>query len=507
MTTKMALAEINCRDFTLPHSYTRIFISTAIEVRHTLPLEISLGTVGTGIDILHRAVAVEAIHDSAESFPQPRCHPDTRTKMLEDLYKWAVDPHPQSTVLWLYGPAGAGKSAIMQTLARRLQDAGRLAGSFFFKRGHATRGNAKTLFATIAYQLALSVPSLRMLISQIVEHDPSSLVRSMQTQMEKLILEPCRLHGNRDSLAILIDGLDECEGYDVQREILSAIRNVCSTYFLSLRFIVASRPEPHIGEVFDSPFYYGRHRSFNVEQSFEDVCRYLHDEFTRIHGEHRSMTHISLPWPSPDILKDLVKKSSGHFIYAATIIKFIDDKNYRPPQRLKVLQDGNSVASSSAFDALDQLYLSILGSAPRQGELVPILCAIVNFDLTPHDIDQLFELEDGEARLLLRGLHSVLEVPSEDEHVKWISSHHASFLDFLNNPSRSHHFYVGNSDHRLVVARCFLRLCTSPRYEPPSYPGESRYVQLGTKHSIAYLLQKLPQGPLDPISHLVASIL
>ncbi|KAJ6465411.1 hypothetical protein C8R45DRAFT_495536 [Mycena sanguinolenta] len=68
------------------------------------------------IDILHHAVALEAIHNSADSYPQPRCHPETGTKMLEDLWEWALNPYPETTVLWLYGPAGAGKSAIMQRL-------------------------------------------------------------------------------------------------------------------------------------------------------------------------------------------------------------------------------------------------------------------------------------------------------------------------------------------------------------------------------------------------------
>ncbi|KAJ6456892.1 hypothetical protein C8R45DRAFT_781367, partial [Mycena sanguinolenta] len=114
-----------------------------------------------------------AIHDSAESFPQPKCHPETRTKMLDDLRKWALESYPNTTILWLYGPAGAGKSAIMQTLARQLQDAGRLDGSFFFKRGHATRGNGQALFTTIAYQLGLNVSWLRTQIFGTVENNPS----------------------------------------------------------------------------------------------------------------------------------------------------------------------------------------------------------------------------------------------------------------------------------------------------------------------------------------------
>ncbi|KAJ6469909.1 hypothetical protein C8R45DRAFT_1078564 [Mycena sanguinolenta] len=421
-----------------------------------------------GIELLHRSVALAAIHDSVESFPQPRCHPETRTKMLKGLGRWALDgmdlgsdmhwsfdlnsdfeslpfrldgpADPECRIIWLYGPAGAGKSAIMQTLAGQLQDANRLGGCFFFKRGHDTRGNAQTLFATIAYQLALNVEWLRTPISEIVENNPSVVVRSIATQMKMLISDPCGDHANRDSVTILIDGLDECEGQDTQMEILRAIRNACNPS-ITLRFIVASRLEEHIREMFHSPFYSGCYHSVNVEQSFKDVRKYLRDQFSRIHREHHIMASVPQPWPSPDVVDKLVQKSSGYFLYAATIIKFIDDKSHRPTRRLAIIIDG-SQGSESAFDTLDQLYMTILSSAPRQAELVLILCAIVKFDLNLRKVDQLFELEDGEAGLILRGLHSVLYVP------------------------RSHHFYVGNLDHRMAVAQSFLRLGASGRYQP-----------------------------------------
>ncbi|KAF7364216.1 hypothetical protein MSAN_01081200 [Mycena sanguinolenta] len=419
-----------------------------------------------GIDILHRSVAVEAIHDSLESYPQPKCHPGTRTKMLQDLHGWALNTHTKTSILWLYGPAGAGKSAIMQTVACQLQDVGRLGASFFFKRSHTTRGNARTLFSTIAYQLALSVPWLRTPISQTVEDNPSILVRSLEIQIKELIMKPCGRHGLSDSIAILIDGLDECDGHDVQREILRTIRNLFSpTNTISLRFIVASRPELHIREVLESSFYSGHYRSLNVEQSFDDVREYLSNELARIHREHDTMTNVLLPWPSLHILQELVYKSSGHFIYASTIIKFIDDKNYRPTQRLAMVQDLESTGSESAFEALDQLYMTILSSAARQSELLPILCAIVKFKLCPEDIDRLFRFAEGETRLLLRSLHSVLEIPLKADGVSipsHISSHHASFLDFLNNPGRSWTFCVGTLHHRINLARIILETYVEP---------------------------------------------
>ncbi|KAJ7093805.1 hypothetical protein C8R44DRAFT_561741, partial [Mycena epipterygia] len=99
-----------------------------------------------GIHILHRAVALEGLHDSADSFPQPRCHPETRTKMLDDMFEWAIADDSPRSIRWLHGPAGAGKSAIMQSLCQRLHEAGHLGGSFFFKQDHTTCGNAKVLF-------------------------------------------------------------------------------------------------------------------------------------------------------------------------------------------------------------------------------------------------------------------------------------------------------------------------------------------------------------------------
>jgi hypothetical protein len=118
--------------------------------------------------------------------------------MLDDLWEWSLESDASSRILWLHGPAGAGKSAIMQTFPRRLQDASRLGGCFFFKRAHATRGNGKTLFATIAYQLALGVHWLKAPISQIVEDDPSLVARSIETQLQRLICDPCRLHNDND---------------------------------------------------------------------------------------------------------------------------------------------------------------------------------------------------------------------------------------------------------------------------------------------------------------------
>ncbi|KAF9041151.1 hypothetical protein BDP27DRAFT_1347384 [Rhodocollybia butyracea] len=410
-----------------------------------------------GIDKLHNVAALEALHDSADSFPQPRCHPETRTKMLEDLRKWSLETDPTSTsILWLFGPAGAGKSAIIRTLSNQLQSDGRLGGCFFFKRGHSTRGNAKVLFVTIAYQLAIHVPWLKGPISQVVEADPSVVARSIETQLRMLISEPCRMRPNENPLMILIDGLDECQDQSVHLEILRAIRNSFTGHPLPLRFIIASRPEAHIQEMFESSAYQGVYQPFNVWESFDDIRKYLLDEFARIHCEHRqTMSTIPLPWPVPKVLDKLVSRSSGYFIYASTIIKFVDDKNYRPTERLAIVMQ-DQIESESPFDILDQLYINILSTVPisKHHKLIQILCALVNFDITAHDVDQLLGLEIGDTRLFLRSLHSIIDAPLFHHH-HFFTNQHASFYDFLRDPKRSQDFYVGV--HHMDLARSMLR--------------------------------------------------
>ncbi|KAJ7095629.1 hypothetical protein C8R44DRAFT_718215, partial [Mycena epipterygia] len=381
-----------------------------------------------GINILHRAIALEALYDSADSFPQPRCHPETRTQMLEDLSGWAMNNDPNRSIRWLHGPAGAGKSAIMQTLSRRLHHGGYLGGSFFFKRGHTNRGNAKVLFATLAYQLALYNANLKRLISQAVEDDPSIVGRQMDVQLHKLIAEPCQLLTDAPVI-LLIDGLDECESEQVQQRVLLAIGNTVRQYPLAFRFLIASRPEAYLRETFNGQAFHGIHDSVNVEQSFEDVRQYFRDEFARIHREHRqTMRRIPTPWPSADVLAMLVEKSSGYFIYAATVIKFVDDKYFRPTERLQVIQNLTPNSSDSPFSALDQLYIQILTGVPARfhSGLREVLCVVANFNfvLSPEEIDVLLDLELGDVSLFLRGLHSVLRIPEEHEHEPRIHVHH-----------------------------------------------------------------------------------
>ncbi|KAJ7867537.1 hypothetical protein B0H14DRAFT_2346970, partial [Mycena olivaceomarginata] len=427
---------------------------------------------------LHRVGACDAVHDSAERFPQPKCHPETRTKMLDHLRDWtrgierpwacwdeidSNDSEDQTTrILWLHGPAGAGKSAIAQSLCQMLEAEGRLTASFFFKRGHPSRGNASRLFGTIAYQLA-ALPELNSIISRNLANDPAVVDKSFSIQLEKLIIEPCRLANPASPPTIIIDGLDECEGQHVQEEILRCFANPILSP-LPVYLLIASRPEPHISETFRGTSLKGQHRRVNVDQSFEDVRKYLHDEFARIRTDHQqTMTNIPSPWPSSSVMDELVEKSSGYFVYASTVIKFVDDKYHRPSDRLDIVTGLEEPDSGSPFAALDQLYSQILSQVsvsarPRVLHILAIIASDLEFGVKP--IERLLELKPGDVRLALRRLHSVIYIDESDDNDEFHqpSHHHASFRDYLQDSTRSGIFYIGGPQLRIDLALFILKV-------------------------------------------------
>ncbi|KAJ7194569.1 hypothetical protein GGX14DRAFT_377923, partial [Mycena pura] len=408
--------------------------------------------------------ASDALHNSAERYPMSRCHPKTREEILENVWSWSTQNDPKTAILWLLGPAGAGKSAIAQTFAQRLSDEGRLGASFFFKRGHPSRGNARKLVATVAYQLARLFPEVKNIVSKIIYEDPSIVDQSLATQLQALIFGPCLAKTNKVELAVVvIDGLDECDGNEAQKELLRSIGDGFHGQVVPLRILITSRPEPHIRETFGSPSFQVICRSLDIEQAFTDVRRYLNDEFRRVHLQHReTMGNVSTPWPTFDVVEKLVEKSSGYFIYAATIIKFIDDEDFRPTDRLAQVMHWQSIPSEddSPFQALDQLYTQILCCVPTRSRprLVDILCTIVHFgSLSVASIETLLELQSGDVALTLRRVQSLLLVPSDTTCWQRISVYHASLIDFLHDAARSGEFCVSNTCLRMNLGRAVLK--------------------------------------------------
>ncbi|KAJ7133778.1 hypothetical protein C8R46DRAFT_1015167 [Mycena filopes] len=407
-----------------------------------------------GLDILYRSVVQNAMHNSAERPPEPACYPGTRDTTSDDLLTWSQDDCSAATVLWLHGSAGMGKSAIAQDFASRCQEAGILGASFFFKRGSPDRGTWKGLFPTIAYQLATSFAELEEPIQRAVAKDKLVVGQTMRHQMQKLLLGPFYEATSLRNLPpiIVLDGLDECEDHSTQVPLLKLLFDVIRTRTLPARVLVVSRPEPHIREVIEAAENFGICRTLELRpdnSALADLRHYLSEEFSRIRESQRLWgLHLEANWPGQDTINHLVQKSSGTFIYAATVVRYVDDQYSHPTEQLsRVLNlDPQSTAP------LDTLYTEVLSRVPDRVLLQRILHAVVHVQQVgwadPEDIDAALQICNGTTYLTLRSLHSLLDVPQPriiGYPFRGVKFKHMSFRDFLTDPTRSTDLCVAQS--------------------------------------------------------------
>ena len=421
-----------------------------------------------GLDLLRRNVSLGAIHDSAERYPPPNCHPDTRMAFRQIILDWIHNESSASSFFWLYGSAGAGKTAILQAIAEFLcgpsESDQNFGGSFFFSRGKRGRDQGHFLFSTIAYQLALKVPGLRQHVNRIMELDPTLHTKSMDVQLQTLIINAFKDLSPlpQRSYLVIIDGLDECHDKAIQQLILRLLCEAITVHKLPLRFLIGSRHESHIRASFDQESLYTVTRRVVVDETFNpgrDIRVFLQDGFAKICAENPILLRVEQPWPRKEIIDLLVQRSSGQFIYAATVLKFVGADFCSPAKQLELVLKSHP----SAFSDLDQLYTQILSVYPSAVNIVQVLGIIsTSHGELAEVIEEIFGMEDGELKPVLRGLSSLTNDENDKNGgysnkgvISYVIPHfaHASFSDYLFNSSRSGPFHVNRQEFENQITR------------------------------------------------------
>ena len=436
---------------------------------------------------LQEAASPAAFYNSAARFDPPKCHPNTRLAVLNKIMQWILgNEHKDELIMWLYGSAGAGKSAIAQSIAEQCAMNRILLASFFFSRTDTTRNHANSLFPTLAYQIASTYPEARGLIETVVEEDPLVFSRSIEVQLELLVMAPLRrifeTAPTSDSLAlqrhlIIIDGLDECQDPALQCTILDAIARTSTQQRVPLIFLIASRPEQDITMTLNQISTISKDHEVVTRLALDDsygssadIKLFLRDKFKEIRKNHPLKQQIPSLWPSDAIIKQLVAKSSGQFIYASTVVKYVKSIRHRPTDRLeKVL--GIRSGHDLPFAELDALYTQILSSV-EDIELVYdiiILMMIPNTFEDTNDMETFLFLTPGDILLLLGDLSSIISCPADYTKYRhnpyrrypWhrLSFLHASLSDFLLDQARSKDLFINPGlRHARLLDYCMRHL-------------------------------------------------
>lgn len=399
------------------------------------------------------------MHNSGERFDAPTCHPETRVALQHDVLGWIDEPLGGQLVTWMYGPAGAGKSAIAQTISERLHAQRRLTASFFFSRASNSKGRSDemALIATLAYQLSLNIPATKAHICAAIRRNPMIFELSLEDQVQTLIVGPLTIihHESLDiqePMVVVVDGLDEC------RKVNSAHRRVVSALIKMLKLIphpihklfITSRPEHSIVAIFKG---YERIDSDPIRKMElnnqwnpgEDIRAFLNSSFADIRRFHPYFeSHpADQTWPNHTDINALVARSSGQFIYASVVIKYIKSEDYyNPTTRLEVilqLQNNNE----RPYAELDALYEYIFSQIQDVQKVLTVLSLERMHSYYGFSGPLMLILSEfigvgiEEIKFWLRPLVSLLIW--EKDAIRYM---HASLPDFLLDRSRSNIFCI-----------------------------------------------------------------
>ncbi|KAK1220259.1 hypothetical protein PQX77_016995 [Marasmius sp. AFHP31] len=484
--------------------------------------------------LLDAVADVGASHTAEQQYLRGKCLEGTRKKVLRNIWEWLlVAEGKESPICWLWGTAGVGKSAIAMTIANASEQEGLLISSFFFFRSDSKRNVPDAVVFNIAQGLVSTVPFMRCFIEPRISKDPQILKAALEAQLSELILKPtwrwswlrciwvsllrtlCLILSGIVppdimwalmtllSLAVpphvpnivIIDGLDECCDPKAQLRILNIVRDtVQQAPHFPMRFLICSRPEGWIREAFTAipePLL-NLHRGKPLSElsriisldddlgSDEDIRLYYRHCFQEIVSRHKyRQVQFSDPWPTEEELEALVDHSCRQFVYATTVVGFIEQDDNDPTNQLRLLlkKAPCQPGEKSPYGELDRLYTIILEAATsnladHREELHSILAAILVLptlklspEPTPVNIQLLLGLPSGRVTLRLWRLHSVLRIG--DEPSECIRIHHTSFQEYLVDKTRSVRFQIDTEMYN--IARRWVQNVSSKKIETYSY--------------------------------------
>ena len=269
---------------------------------------------------------------------------------------------------------------------------------------------------------------------------------AIQTHLEALLYPP--------PMIVVIDAINECHG-----PLQLFIKILADKYRESpppIRLIVTSRPEEALGEF---NCYPKRVYSLNLTNfpAHKDIKIFFEEKFKSLKTKHliyRGSGKLE-DWPSPQDFDLLVRKSEGLFIYAWSLVKFVGDCKHGGDLESRLRH------ALHQHDGLDIFFRQVLRDAPEFynpefHRLMGAMCFLYD-ELSLGSLVVLLRLHSAaDARRLLRGCSSILQIPQTDHEN--ITFFHSSLRHFLTDSNRSHHFTFDRNNYWIDPTKQHLSL-------------------------------------------------
>jgi hypothetical protein len=408
-----------------------------------------------------------ARYDARKRQDESGCLKDTRVDLLRQINSWITDDDKDAPWMFvLQGLAGTGKSTIAHSVCKQVERHGWLGASFFFSRNEASCSNPFLVFTTIAYQLATIYPQFRHTLNEILKRDPDVVGLTLERQLEKLVIKPiCAAADDMGPapVVVIIDAVDECANHRTQ--ILSLLCALRPKLPIPFKLFVSFRPEHDLRTLISSQDTHLGTESFILHDVDASVVRGDIERFLRFRLSQAANTFKidSSLWPSAEDISALAEKSDKLFIFAATVVKFIEDASSDPKRRLNAVMKSTQVGDGpSPYKHLDLLYREVIEHALPNSTAEDVFelfrtvmgaIALLYDTLTVRALAGLWQMEASQIHMALLHLHSLVIVPDDENEIRLI---HPSFRDFMTQrcPAMFRYFISPADRHRQLALKC-----------------------------------------------------
>ncbi|KAJ7190085.1 WD40 repeat-like protein [Mycena pura] len=387
-----------------------------------------------------------------------QCLAGTRRDILLAIIERLTTTSDPSSVLWLRGVAGSGKSTISTTISTYFRDLKRLGAFIFFNRNNPGNSHPKAVVHRMAYGMAESNIQFRKALYDVLAADPTILDATLSEQFEKLLLQPLRKTQSYicGPIIIILDALDECSDETSLTLLVDLIANKFPQLPAVFRFFITSRPISDISSRFENKGHItALPLDITADQTKEDILLYLSERMQEV----QQIKKLEITWPGKANIQKLVDSSGGLFIWASTAYKFIQG-GFDPQKKLATLL----ALPFNMGSNLDQLYTIVLESSadwadPEFIEVAPsVLGAIIlaRMPLSDKTLDVLLGLGAGVSARVLERLGCVIQWRQGQPAITL----HASFGDYVTDPKRStgHPWHIDSKMQNQSLALGCLRV-------------------------------------------------
>ncbi|KAJ3571209.1 hypothetical protein NP233_g3908 [Leucocoprinus birnbaumii] len=451
---------------------------TAIQASKTNNAEQEVYDRHTVIPGMESYIMHDVAFDSPERDPPPRCCPGTRTDILEAMIDRVADPEGKTRLMWLHGPPGVGKSAIIQTLVEVLSTESQCLGAAVFLLGPTQ--HSRHIFPTIANQLANRNPSYKSYLTRSMKSEKPSLDQmSLEDLFQFLFVKPfTRKRRVRISRCVIVlDGLSGCFAGQLMPDLTAAsliadpISESVRQNSVPLIWIISSRSCNRLHKILLPTG--GARCEFVMDtdpgMGHHEIETFLHSEIQKIR-QNSSDTAIDEQLPDNTEIQQIAQACWGNFLMAESFLSTSCNPSATHPSIRQLVRQTEYIPpiipqAALRQSLLDLTYARVLARIPQ--EVLPTARKILGLILVDDYILKSCALDFVQACKLL-GLcleHAVVVLASlhplvyysEGGLIIYPRFYDLSFMEFITDSYRSPRLSITAREIEDISATIYLR--------------------------------------------------